>query len=127
MTSMLQVAHTVLAVIAVGTNLSFPIWTRLAEREGASLVTAVSGMALGFVERVDPVAIWIAGSTVLFVVLMGLGFVLYRPVSRLRVAAAARGPADPAYRRSSRRADALDAAILGAALAILALMVLRPA
>ncbi len=93
----------------------------------AYLLTAVSGIALVVVERVDPLAIWIAGSTVLFVVLMGLGFVLYRPVSRLRLAAAARGPADPAYRRSSRRADALDAAILGAALAILALMVLRPA
>ncbi len=147
MTSLLEVAHLVLAVVAVGTNLSFPIWTFLAERDGRSLaftlravrwvdrwvtipaylLTAVSGVALVAVERVDPLALWIAGSTALFVALMVLGFAAYRPVSRLRLAAAARGPRDAAYRSASRRAAALDVAILGAALAILVLMVARPA
>lgn len=147
MTSALDLVHVVLAVVAVGTNLSFPIWMWVAEREGASLastlravrwvdrwvtipaylLTAVSGIALMAVEHVDPLALWIWGSTVLFVLLMGLGFVLYRPVSRLRLAAATRGPRDVAYRRASRQAAVLDVAILGAALAILALMVVRPA
>ncbi|MBI2324392.1 MAG: DUF2269 family protein, partial [Chloroflexi bacterium] len=135
MTSLLQVAHVVLAAIAVGTNLCFPIWTYLAQHDGTSLaftlravrwvdrwvtipaylLTAVSGIALVAVEHVDPLALWISGSTALFVVLMGLGFVLYRPVSRLRLAAAARGPRDAAYRSASRRAAALDIAILSAA------------
>lgn len=135
-----------LGAVALGTNLSFPIWTYLAERDRGSLVptlrsvrwvdrwvtipayllSALSGIALVPLERIDPWALWVAGSAVLFVALMGLGFLLYRPVSRLRLAAAGRGPSDAAYRAASRRAAALDAAILGAALAILALMVLRP-
>lgn len=147
MTSLLQVAHVVLGVIAVGTNLSFPIWTYLAQRDGTSLaftlravrwvdrwvtipaylLTVGSGIALVVIERVDPLATWIAGSALLFVVLMGLGVVLYRPVSRRRLAAAQHGPLDDRYRRSARDAAFLDAAILGAALAILALMVVRPA
>lgn len=135
-----------LAVVAVGTNLSFPIWVRLAERDGASLpfglhgarwidrwvtipaylLTALTGIALVAVEGIDPSALWIAGSAVLFVVLMALGFVLYRPVSRARMAAAGRGPGDPEYRRAAGRATVLDVAILGAALSILVLMVVRP-
>lgn len=133
--------------MAVGTNLSFPILTRLGERDGASLSFALravrwvdrwvtipayllavaSGVALVVIERIDPLATWIAGSAALFVLLMGLGLVLYRPVSRRRLAAADHGPHAAAYRRSARDAAVLDVAILGAALAILALMVVRPA
>lgn len=92
----------------------------------AYLLSALSGVALVPLERIDPGALWIAGSAALFVVLMGLGFLLYRPVSRLRLAAAAQGPRDATYRGASRQAALLDAAILGAALAILALMVVKP-
>ncbi len=92
----------------------------------AYLLSAISGIAIVPFERIDPRALWIAGSTVLFVVLMGLGFLLYRPVSRLRLAAAVHGPGDATYRGASRRAAVLDAAIIGAALVILALMVVRP-
>ena len=92
----------------------------------AYLLSALSGIALVPIERIDPRALWIAGSAVLFGVLMGLGFLLYRPVSRTRLAASVHGTSDATYRGASRRAAVLDAAILGAALAILALMVVRP-
>ncbi len=135
-----------LAVVAVGTNLTFPIWVRLAERETAALpftlravrsvdravtipaylATALSGALLVALEGIPWSAGWIAASIALFLLLMGIGVVLYRPVSRERLAAVARGVADPLYRRAARRAEALDAAILVAALAILVLMVVRP-
>ncbi len=135
-----------LAVVAVGTNLSFPIWVGLAEREASALaftlravrsvdravtipayvLTAATGFVLVALEGVPWSAAWIVGSIALFALLMGIGVVLYRPVSRERLAALAGGVADPSYRSAARRAAALDAAILGAALAILVLMVVRP-
>lgn len=146
MLELLRVAHTLSAVLAVGTNVSFPIWTRLAEREGSALaftlgavravdkwvtipsylVAALTGIALVVAERISFSAAWIFVSLVLFAVLIALGFGPYRPLSRRRLALAARGPAEPEYRAVSRRIDLLDAGIIGSAVLITVLMVLRP-
>lgn len=129
------------------TNVSFPVWIRLAEREGSSLAStlravravdkwvtipsyalaALTGVALVPLEGIPFSALWMWASIVLFVFLMALGFGPYRPLSRRRLALAQAGPRDPAYRLASRRVDLLDAGILGSALLIVALMILRPA
>lgn len=133
-------------MVAFSTNLSFPIWIGLAERGGTSLpftlravraidrwatipaylLTAASGIALTALDGIPFSATWIAGSLALFALFIGLGFVAYRPVSRERLRAAARGAAGPAYARAARAAAVLDAVIIGSALAIFALMLLRP-
>lgn len=146
MTELLRVAHTLLAMVAVGTNVSFPIWVRLAERDGSSLaftlgavrfvdrwvtipaylLTALTGVALVLVDRISLSATWIWVSVALFAVLMVLGFGPYRPLSRARLALARAGVPGDDHRRVDRRIDLLDAGIIGSALAITVLMVLRP-
>lgn len=146
MLELLRVAHTLSAVLAVGTNVSFPIWTRLAEREGSALaftlgavravdkwvtipsylVAALTGIALAAQEGISFSAAWIFVSLVLFALLMILGFGPYRPLSRLRLSLARAGPPGADYRRAGRRIDLLDAGIIGSAVVITVLMVLRP-
>ena len=146
MLEVLRVAHTLLAVVAIGTNVSFPVWTRLAERDGSALpftltgvrfvdkwvtipaylLTALTGVALVFADRIPFSAAWIWISVLLFLVLMALGFGPYRPLSRARLALARAGASNEDYRRVDRRIDLLDAGIIGSAVLITVLMVLRP-
>ena len=144
---LLRLAHVVLTVVAVGTNVSFPVWVRLAEREPSHLtftlravrridrwvtipaygLVALTGLALAVAQATPLTSPWLGGSLALFVLVIAVGAVLYAPVSRWRLAAAERGGVtDPAYRRERGRIDGLDALILLAIFAIVALMVLRP-
>ncbi len=131
----------------MGTNLSFPIWIRLAERRASDLaftlravrwldrsatipaygLVALTGLGLAWVEEIPLSATWLAAAAGLFVAVMAAGFLVYAPVSRRRLSAVERGgPADPAYPRARTQAALLDLFIIPAVLAILALMVLRP-
>ncbi len=146
--ALLKLVHVALALVAVGTNLSFPIWIRLAERDGSHLaftlgsirridrgvtipaygLVALTGIALAVAEGISFATVWIAVPIALFIAVIAAGFVLYAPVSRRRLLAAERGgAADPEFRREQRRADLLDVFVVPSVLAILALMVLRPA
>ncbi len=147
MLEVLKVAHTLFAIVAVGTNVSFPIWTRLAERERSALaftltgvrfvdrwvtipsylLTALTGIALVVADRIPFSLAWVWISLVLFAFLMVLGFGPYRPLSRTRLALARAGVPGPDYRRADRRIDLLDGGIIGAAVLITVLMVMRPA
>lgn len=145
--SLLKLVHVALAVVAVGTNLSFPIWVRLAERDGAHLaftlravrwidrwltipaygLVALTGVAIAVLDGTPLLTGWLAAAIALFVLVIAAGALLYIPVSRRRLAAAEHGgPDDLEYRAMRRRADALDLFIVPAVLAILALMVLKP-
>lgn len=146
MVELLRVAHTLLAIAAVGTNVSFPIWIRLAEREGSSLaftltavrlvdrwvtipsylITALTGVALVVADRISFSATWIWLSVALFAFLMILGFGPYRPLSRRRLWLARAGAPGADYRRVDRQIGLLDGGIIGAAILITVLMVLRP-
>ena len=126
--------------------MSFLFWIRLAERDGSALaftlanvravdkwvtipsyaLAALTGIALTFREGIPFSATWIWLSLALFVLLMALGFGPYRPLSRLRLTLASRGPRDAGYRGVSRRIALLDLGILGSAAVITVLMVLRP-
>lgn len=146
--TLLKLAHIALAVLAVGTNLSFPIWVRLAERDGSHLaftlrairwmdrrvtipayaLVAVTGVTLAVGQGIPLTTPWLAGAMTLFALAAAVGILLYAPVSRRRLAAAERGgPAGRAYLAERRRSDLLDLVIVPMVLAILALMVLRPA
>lgn len=146
MLELLKVLHTLFAIAAVGTNVSFPIWTRLAERDGSALaftlgavrsvdkwvtipsylLTALTGIALVAAVHIPFSLAWIWISLVLFVFLMVLGFGPYRPLSRRRLALARARDIDAEYHRVDRQIDLLDGGIIGAAVLITVLMVVRP-
>ncbi|MDE3102713.1 MAG: DUF2269 family protein [Chloroflexota bacterium] len=146
MISLLRVLHILLAIAALGTNLTFPIWTRLAERDGSSLaftltgvrfvdrwvtipsylLCAITGVALVLALGIPFGAAWVWVSIALLVLLMALGFGPYRPLSRLRLELARDGGSGTEYRAADRRIDYLDGAILGAAVLITVLMTVRP-
>jgi uncharacterized membrane protein len=145
--ALLKLVHVLLVVFAVGTNLSFPIWVRLAERDPWNLaftlrtvrfidrrltipaygLVAITGVALALAQGVALTEPWIALAIGLFVVIIAIGILLYSPASQRRLVAAERGgAADPAYREERRRAMALDVAVTSVVVLILGLMVFKP-
>lgn len=143
----LKLLHVLLAIVAVGANLTFPLWIRLAERDPAHLrftllgirwldryvtiptygLLALTGLALAVLGAVPLTTGWLAVSIALYVGVAVLGFTVYRPVSGARLAALESGsPGDLAYRRARQQARALDGTVIAAVLVILALMVLKP-
>ncbi len=131
----------------MGTNLSFPIWIRSAEPDAVHLaftlrsvrwidrwvtipaygLVALTGLSLAWVEEIPPASTWLGLALGLFVAAMAVGFLIYAPVSRRRLAAIERGgPGDPAYSHARSQAARLDLFVIPAVLAILALMILRP-
>lgn len=144
---MLRLAHVAFAILAVGLNLGFPLWIRLAERQPQHLaftlegirwldrrvaipaygLTAASGLALAIAGGIPLSTPWLALATLVYVAVAVLGFAVYAPVARTRLAALRRGGvADPAYLRARRQARFIDAVVIAAVLLILALMVTRP-
>lgn len=143
----LLVLHVAAATIALGTNLTFPLWVGAAERDPAHLpfvlhrvrwidryvaipgygVAALTGVALALLGGIPLTTGWLATSIAIYVAVAVIGFAVYRPVSRARLIALERGgPADPGYRRTRRQARVLDGVVIAAVLAILALMVAKP-
>lgn len=142
-----RLLHIALATAAMGTNLSFPVWIHMAEREPDHLVFvlerirwldrhvvvpayglgAAAGLALVALRGIPLTTGWLAAAILIYVATAILGFAVYAPVARARLAALrSGGPADPAYLRARRQARGLDAAVIVAVLAILALMVTKP-
>ncbi|HET8569612.1 MAG TPA: DUF2269 family protein [Candidatus Limnocylindria bacterium] len=143
----LLLVHLLAVVLALGTNLTFPLWVRAGERDPAHLpfvlrrvrwldrfvaipgyaVAALSGLALALAGGFPLTSTWLAASIAIYLAVALLGFVAYRPVSRARLAALERGgPEDPAYLAARGRARVLDAVVIGGVLVILVLMLAKP-
>jgi uncharacterized membrane protein len=90
-------------------------------------LVALTGLTMAWLEGSPLTAFWLGTAIVLFLAVMASGFFVYAPISRRRLVGAERGGAgDPAYRVGRRRGALLDAFIIPAVLAILALMVFKP-
>lgn len=145
--AVLRFVHVAVAVVAMGTNLTFPLWVRAAEREPEHLafalerirwldrnvaipgyaLAAVTGIALALLGGIPLTRGWLALAIALYVAVAALGFGVYAPLSRDRLAALRRGGAtDAAYLRARAVARWLDAIVIAAVLVILALMVTKP-
>lgn len=145
--AMLRFLHVAVAVVAMGTNLTFPLWVRAAEREPEHLafalerirwldrhvaipgyaLAAVTGVVLALLGGIPLTSGWLALAVAMYVAVAALGFAVYAPVSRSRLAALEqRGPTDAAYLRARVAARWLDAIVIAAVLVILALMVTKP-
>jgi uncharacterized membrane protein len=145
----LKFTHVLLAIVAVGFNASYGLLIARARKTGTSelrfalrtvkfmddrianpcyLLLLVTGVGMVHVQGLSWSLKWVHGGMGLLLVLAALAFGVYTPTLRRQIAALeARGPDDAEFLSLSRR-GALVGALLGViTLAIVALMVFKPA
>lgn len=148
----LKLLHVFLAIVAVGFNVSYGIIIGRARRLGGTdgrefqfalrtvrfmddkianpcyILLLLTGVSMVHVAGYPWKLKWIHGSMALLVVLAILGFAVYTPTLRKQLAALeARGPQDPEFLRLSKRGSMLGGIIGLLVVAILYLMVFKPA
>jgi uncharacterized membrane protein len=148
----LKLVHVFLAIIAVGFNVSYGLIIGRARRSGGTdgrelkfalrtvrfmddyianpcyILLLLTGVGMVHVAGYPWKLKWIHGSMALLVVLAILGFAVYTPTLRKQLAALeARGPQDPEFLRLSKRGSMLGGIIGLIVVAILYLMVFKPA
>jgi uncharacterized membrane protein len=143
----LKFLHVFLAILAVGTNLTYPIWLARAKEHPAGLghvlrgikflddrvanpayaLLLLTGFALVLVGGLDLLTGWILGGLGLYVLLVLVAIFGYSPALKRQIQAVdEQGPASSAYERASLLANAWGGSALLVALVIVALMVLKP-
>jgi len=146
--ALLKFAHVLLAVVAIGGNLTYALWLRLGEREPEHLAYTirgiraidrrvanpayallfVTGIAMVFFGGIPLTRPWLLAALAIYVAAALVGFFAFGPVVRAELAALERGGVgNPEYVRRRAQARALGLATTVMVLAILALMVLKPA
>lgn len=143
---LLKFVHVLLAVFAVGANLTYGIWLALAAGDrdrtafalqgiraidrGANAaygLLLVTGLALVAAGGIPLTTFWVAAALVLYVGAMVFGIAVYAPLARRqRALLESAGPASPEYRAVASRAAVYGIATTVDVLAIVFLMVVRP-
>jgi uncharacterized membrane protein len=144
----IKYVHILLAIVAVGFNASYAAWLVRAQRSPANLEFAlrgvkflddwianpcyvlllVSGVAMMLVAPWALTTRWLDAAIVLWVVAIAVGYGVYTPTLRNQIKAlAAEGAASPAYLALASRGQVVGGVLGVAVLAILALMVFKPA
>lgn len=145
--ALLKFAHVLLAIVAIGGNLTYALWLRLGEREPEHLAYTirgiraidrrvanpayallfVTGIALVLVTGIPLTTPWLAAAIAIYVAAAVLGYFVFGPVVRRELAALERGGAqDPEYLHWRDRARTLGIITTTMVLIILALMVTKP-
>jgi uncharacterized membrane protein len=143
----LKIGHILMAIVAVGFNLSYAILIRRATSEPEHLghvlrtvkllderfanpaygVLFVLGLSMVFIGPYDITDLWVWLAIVLFLTATVLGFAVYSPLLRRQIAAVeGAGPESAEYAAVAGRAGGLGALLGGIVVVILALMVLKP-
>jgi uncharacterized membrane protein len=144
--TLLKFVHVLLAIIAVGSNITYGVWNALAAREPAHEPFVVRGIA--FIDRrvANPayglllitglvlVAVgkwgfrgWVIAALILFVLLIVVAIGFYSRVVRRQIQALeTEGQSSAAYKRLSGQATSYGIASLVLALAIVFMMVVKP-
>jgi len=143
----LKLAHILLAIVAVGSNVTYGIWQARAAREPqhvgwalrgvkflddrianpAYLLLGAVGVAMVLIGPWEFEAPWIAISIGLYVALALVGFGLYSPtLSRQIRVYESDGPDAPEFHALGRRGRLLGILLAVIVVAIVALMVLKP-
>jgi uncharacterized membrane protein len=143
---LLKLIHVLSAIVAVGANVTYAFWLRLAghDRErltfairsihwidmrlanpayGVLLVTGVL-MVIGGLYSFETG--WIAAAIVLYVAAVVIGIALYAPAIRRQLAAAEADPTSAAYDDAARRSNLLGGVTMVIVLVIVVLMVTKP-
>jgi len=143
----LKVTHILLAIVAVGFNLSYAILIRRATAEpehlghvlrtvkllddrfanpayGLLFVVGLAMVFIGFPEFTD---LWILLAIGLYLLLVILGFAVYTPTLRRQIAAVeSAGPDSAEYRALAARGNQVGALLGVIVFVIIVLMVLKP-
>lgn len=143
----LKYVHILLAVVAVGFNLSYGIWLSRAAREpehmlhvlqgirtldnrfanpayALLLITGLSMMAAG---GIPLTTLWIDVALVLYALAIVIGIVLFAPVVRRQVRLLeTEGPHSPEFRQLARRSTLLGMLTIVDVVLIISMMVFKP-
>lgn len=144
----LKLLHVLAAIVAVGANATYGVWIGRAGRDRATLAFALrgvqwlddrvanpayvvllaSGVLLALLSGLALTTPWVLGALTLYALLAAIGLLGYTPTLRRQIAALERTGADsPQYRALARRGNILGAALGVVVLALLALMIAKPA
>lgn len=145
--SVLKYVHVLLAIVAIGFNLSYGVWLRrsMAEPEHAAYVLKgikflddrfatpayilllLTGFGLVYLGDIPLTTFWILGSLVLYGGVVVGGMIFYSPTLKKQTELASSGRAgSDIYRRLANRGLITGAAILLIVIAIEFLMVIKP-
>ncbi len=143
--NLLKFVHVLLAIVALGSNITYGIWNMLAAREPANLLYTLKGIA--FIDRrvANPsyglllitglilVAMqwgwrgWIVTALILFVLLIIVAVGFYSRALRQQIEVlATQGPASAAYKQVEGQATLYGIVSAVIALAIVFMMVVKP-
>jgi uncharacterized membrane protein len=140
--------HVTLAIIAVGFNASYGIWIARSARDPEHIgfvmrtikliddrvanpaygLLLLTGLLMAFSAGYPLTTFWIAAALALYALIVVLGLAVISPNFRRQLAALeTEGPASPAYRAAARRGRRWGIAVSVLVLAIVFLMVVKPA
>jgi uncharacterized membrane protein len=140
--------HILLAITAVGANLTYGVWIARATRDKAALpftlrgvkliddrianpaygLLLVTGLVMVFVGDLPLTTPWLALALGLYAVLLALGAAGYTPTLRKQIALAeSDGPESAAYLAVARRGTLLGILLAVDVVVIIYLMVMKPA
>jgi len=139
-------AHVLAAMVAVGANLTYVIWTRLAGRDRTRLTFAIggirlldrrlvlpsyavliiSGLTMVITGRVAFTQLWLEIGFGLYVGLTYIAIMVFSPALRRLLAAAEADPRGDDFLREAKFTRLLFAISIGLLIAIAALMVTKP-
>lgn len=147
----LKFLHVFLAIIAVGFNAAYGLIISRARKVGPDArelkfalrtvkfmddyvanpcygLLLLTGVAMVYVAGYPWSLVWIHGSLALLIIVAVIAFAFYTPTLRKQIEALeARGPNDPEFLRLSKRGSMLGGILGVLVLAIVALMVFKPA
>lgn len=143
----LKYLHVVLAIAAVGFNMSYSVWLARAARDPGSwpfvlrgikilddrianpayALLLVTGLGMVLVGGLDITRFWLLAALALYVAVMVVGIAAYSPVLRRQVALAEDGQTDtPDFARLGNRGRLLGILLAVIVLVIVFLMVAKP-
>lgn len=146
---LIKLIHVLAAIVALGSNVTYVLWTRRAAHDRDRLTFAIEGIrwidrrlglpaylvafASGLVMAFSgpfrlgaPGMGWLTVAVVIYLATAVIGIVYFRPASRRQLAEARRDPDSPEYASAERRTAILTAITTSAVVAIVVLMVMKP-
>ncbi len=145
--ALLKFIHVLLAITALGTNITYGLWLPRAAREPHHLEFAlkgvkllddrlanpayglllITGLAMLYLGKLDWTTPWLLTALVLYVLVLGLGLRGFTPLLRRQIAVLQAGtPESPEYRRLAARSRTVGILLSVIVLLIVFLMVTKP-
>ncbi len=146
--AILKFLHVLLAIAAVGANMTYGIWLSRAARDPKHLaftlkgvkvlddrianpayaLLLVTGIGMLLMKKVAPTTPWLLLSLILYAVLVVVGMLGYTPTLRRQIAVlGTKGPHSPEYRLLAARGMRLGVLLAIVVIIIAFLMVTKPA